>query len=101
MVMVAGVVRRDGRRPTPGAFRVWLGVSVDRVVLFAVVMALVDVAVWSLVAVDLLLSEGTRAVHRPPVPRPSGGGPPAALDGGRPGVLHQPPCPSTTAPSAA
>jgi hypothetical protein len=57
------------------AIRVWLGVSVDRVVLFAVVMALVDVAVWSLVAVDLLLSEGT----------------PPALDGGRPGVLHQRP----------
>ncbi len=55
--------------------RVWLGVSVDRVVLFAVVMALVDVAVWSLVAVDLLLSEGA----------------PPALDGGRPGVLHQRP----------
>jgi len=80
--------------------RLWLGVSADRVVLFAVVMALVDVAVWSMVAMNLLLPgalHGDRAGERPAAGDPGAsaarlpaGGPAPALDGGGPCVLHPP-----------
>ncbi len=75
----------------------WLGVSVDRVVLCAIVLALVDLSVWTLVALRVLwpavpaTPPGCPAVPAETTAPPFSAGGPAPLDATSRGVLHQPP----------